>query len=70
MSDQAIRLSYEAIQQESRGPGTEEWRRVDSKRMGLADYYASLNGRMRGFSFLPRVAGFGSRAHRGIRAPR
>jgi hypothetical protein len=40
---QPVHQSYESVQQEARGPGVDEWRRVDKARADLNAYYRSLS---------------------------
>ena len=40
---EAITPTYDSIQQEARGPGVEEWRRVDKARSDLTELYRNLS---------------------------
>jgi hypothetical protein len=42
VTDSPVRPSYESIQQEAKGPGVEEWRRIDKLRDELTNLYNSL----------------------------
>jgi hypothetical protein len=42
VTDTPIRPSYESIQQEAKGPGTDEWRQVDKARSELSELYRNL----------------------------
>jgi hypothetical protein len=39
---EAINPTYESIQEQAKGPGTEEWKRADKARASLPEYYREL----------------------------